>query len=49
MRSTNRWTQLRFHSILEGLLERMAPGVVLRFGDAEPIDARLDRVLAAID
>ena len=49
VRSTNRWTQLRFHSILEGLLERMAPGVVLRFGDAEPIDARLDRVLAAID
>ncbi len=48
VRSTNRWTQLRYHSILEGLLERMAPGRVIRFEVAEPIAARLQRVLAAI-
>ncbi len=48
VRSTNRWTQLRYHSILEGLLARMAPGRVLLIADAEPIDARVEHVLAAV-
>ncbi len=47
VRSTNRWTQLRYHSILEGLLERLTPGPVLRIEACGTLRERIDRVLAA--
>jgi broad specificity phosphatase PhoE/nicotinamide riboside kinase len=48
VRSTNRWTQLRFQSILEGLVERYARSQVLRVPALTDFDARLDQVLAAL-
>lgn len=46
VRSTNRWTQLRYHSILEGLLERLVPAQVVRIDTSGSIEGRLDSVLA---
>jgi len=45
VRSTNRWTQLRFHSILEGLIERLAPGRVMRIDLASTLRERIEQVL----
>lgn len=43
VRSTNRWTQLRFHSILEGLLSRMADDRVVRIDPQISLAARIAR------
>jgi hypothetical protein len=49
VRTTNRWVQLRFQTILEGLLERWAPsGLVARVPAHDDFDARLAEVLAAL-
>ncbi|MCY2960095.1 MAG: histidine phosphatase family protein [Planctomycetota bacterium] len=47
VRSTNRWTQLRYHSILEGLLDRMAPERVLRLSGGQSVLERLALVRGA--
>ena len=44
VRSTNRWTQLRFHAILESLLARMAPEKVVRIEGASGLRERLAAV-----
>lgn len=50
VRSTNRWTQLRYQTILEGVLERFArPGAVVRVPDTDDFERRTSFVLAAID
>jgi broad specificity phosphatase PhoE/nicotinamide riboside kinase len=47
VRSTNRWTQLRFHGILEGLLARMAPERVVRIEGASGLRERIAAVVGA--
>lgn len=48
VRSMNRWTQLRFQSILEGLVERYARARVVRVPAVDGFDARLEHVLKRI-
>lgn len=49
VRSTNRWTQLRFQTILEGLLGRYAdPARVLRVDATPDLEARLEQALRAL-
>jgi hypothetical protein len=48
VRSTNRWTQLRYQALLEGLLERRAPERVLRISGGDDLEARAAQVLAAL-
>ncbi len=49
VRSTNRWTQLRFQTIVEGLLERYAePARVLRVDPTPRLEERLQQVLRAL-
>lgn len=48
VRSTNRWTQLRFQSILEGLLERCAGERLVRVGEAATLEARLRSALVSM-
>ena len=49
IRSTNRWTQLRFQSVLEGIAERFAPpGVLLRVPDSDDLEVRVASVLRGI-
>jgi broad specificity phosphatase PhoE/nicotinamide riboside kinase len=47
VRSTNRWTQLRFQSVLEGLVERYAPENVTRVSTSTDLDERLRLALEA--
>jgi nicotinamide riboside kinase len=48
VRSQNRWLQLRFQTVVEGLLQRFAPpGQVLAIGGAQSVEARLAEVLRA--
>lgn len=50
VRSTDRWTQLRYQSIVEGLMERFAPaGQVVRAPTADDFDARLAWARAALE
>ncbi len=44
VRSTNRWTQLRYHGILEALLERMGPETVVRLAGADEVGRRVRAV-----
>lgn len=44
VRSTNRWTQLRFHGILEGLLARLAPDRVQRIDGLGNVEERIRAV-----
>jgi len=49
VRSTNRWTQLRFQTILEGLHDRYAPaGRVLRVPATDDFEARLAFALSSL-
>lgn len=48
VRSTNRWTQLRYHGILEGLIQRMGPDSVVRLEGADEVGARVRAVRAAL-
>ncbi len=48
VRSTNRWTQLRFQTILEGLVDRYARARVLRVPPITDLDQRLEIVLRAL-
>lgn len=49
VRSTNRWTQLRFQTILEGVLERFArPGAVVRVPPTDDFERRMSFVLEAL-
>lgn len=49
VRSTNPWTQLRFQTILEGVLERYAPrSALLRLPPITGLEARLEFVLSAL-
>lgn len=41
VRSTNRWIQFRFQTVLEGLVERFAPANVVRVPATTSFDARL--------
>jgi broad specificity phosphatase PhoE/nicotinamide riboside kinase len=47
VRSTNRWTQLRFQSILDGLLERMAPAC-FRITPEQSLESRVRSVLESV-
>ncbi len=49
VRSTNRWTQLRFQSILEGLVERYARSSVLCVPTVTSFEDRLEHVLGALE
>jgi len=46
VRSTNRWTQLRFHSILDGLLGRAGHPGLLRLDGARSVGERLSACIA---
>src|SRR5262249_31766781 len=46
VRSTNRWTQLRFQSILEGLIDRFASERVLRVPATHVLEERVEFALA---
>lgn len=48
VRSTNRWTQLRYHSILEGLLDRMVDELVARVDASVPPRDRAEVVLRSL-
>lgn len=49
VRSTNRWTQLRFQALLEGLLERFAPpSKILRVPPTPDFESRLAFVLRSL-
>jgi broad specificity phosphatase PhoE/nicotinamide riboside kinase len=49
VRSTNRWTQLRYQTILEGVLERFArPEAVVRVPDTDDFEQRVRFVLEAL-
>ncbi len=48
VRSTNRWTQLRFQAVLEGVIERFADGRVLRVDGQQDVEARVRSVLGAL-
>ena len=49
VRSTNRWVQLRFQSILEGLCERHAqPGQLVRVPATPNFPLRVEAVLSAL-
>ena len=49
IRSTNRWTQLRFQTVLEGLAERFAPPeILLRVPATDDLEQRVAFVLAEL-
>ena len=49
IRSVNPWIQLRFQSILEGLLQRRAPeGQILRMPADRDLEARVRRVVGSL-
>jgi hypothetical protein len=48
VRSTNRFTQLRFQTILEGLVERYARTSVVPVSRAPDFEPRVSAVLAAL-